>query len=56
MIIMVEKISFVFLINTDVIKAVTGEIVDPETLGGSQAHIHMPISGTAHMAAASFLK
>ena len=45
-----------FLRNPDVIKSVTGEIVDPKTLGGSQVHIHMSISGTAHMAAASFLK
>jgi propionyl-CoA carboxylase beta chain len=49
LIIMVEKQSFMFLTGPDVIKAVTGEIVDPESLGGSD--VHMSISGTAHLAA-----
>jgi len=51
MIIMVEKKSFMFLTGPEVIKAVTGEIVDPESLGGSQ--VHMSISGTSHLAASS---
>jgi acetyl-CoA carboxylase carboxyltransferase component len=51
LIIMVEKQSFMFLTGPDVIKAVTGEIVDPESLGGSD--VHMAISGTAHLSAVS---
>ncbi|MFH2039821.1 MAG: acyl-CoA carboxylase subunit beta [Chloroflexota bacterium] len=51
LIIMVEKQSFMFLTGPDVIKAVTGEIVDPETLGGSD--VHMSVSGNAHLTAAS---
>jgi len=51
LIIMVEKQAFMFLTGPDVIKAVTGEIVDPESLGG--VDVHMSISGTAHLAAAS---
>ncbi|MBM3153266.1 MAG: acyl-CoA carboxylase subunit beta [Chloroflexi bacterium] len=51
LIIMVEKQSFMFLTGPDVIKAVTGEIVDPESLGG--ADIHMAISGTVHLATRS---
>lgn len=47
-IIMVRKQSFMFLTGPDVIKAVTGEIIDPEGLGG--ADIHMAVSGTAHLA------
>lgn len=49
LIIMVEKNSFMFLTGPDVIKGMTGEIVDAETLGGSQ--VHMAITGTAHLAA-----
>ncbi len=48
-IIMVRKQSFMFLTGPDVIKAVTGEIIDTEGLGGSE--VHMGLSGTAHMAA-----
>lgn len=51
LIIMVEKNSFMFLTGPEVIKAVTGEVVDPESLGGTE--IHMSVSGTAHLAAAS---
>lgn len=50
-IIMVQKQSFMFLTGPDVIKAVTGEIVDAENLGG--ADIHMSVSGTASLAAAN---
>lgn len=50
-IIMVQKQSFMFLTGPEVIKAVTGEIVDAESLGG--ADVHMSISGTASLAAAS---
>ncbi len=48
MIIMVNKRSFMFLTGPQVIKAVTGEVVDVETLGG--AEVHMSLSGTAHLA------
>jgi len=48
MIIMVNKLSFMFLTGPQVIKAVTGEVVDVETLGG--AEVHMSLSGTAHLA------
>jgi acetyl-CoA carboxylase carboxyltransferase component len=51
LIVMVEKQSFMFLTGPDVIKAVTGEIVDPESLGGTD--VHMSLSGTAHLAAKS---
>jgi len=51
LIIMVEKQSFMFLTGPDVIKAVTGEIIDAESLGG--AEVHMAISGTAHLTAPS---
>lgn len=47
LIIMVEKKSFMFLTGPDVIKAVTGEVIDAEHLGGAEAH--MNISGTAHL-------
>jgi len=49
LIIMVEQRSFMFLTGPDVIKAVTGEIIDPERLGGTS--VHTGISGTAHLAA-----
>jgi propionyl-CoA carboxylase beta chain len=49
--VMVEKQSFMFLTGPDVIKAVTGEIVDAESLGGSE--IHMAVSGVAHLAVKS---
>ena len=51
LIIMVEKNSFMFLTGPDVIKAVTGEVVDSESLGGTD--VHMSVSGTAHLAAAT---
>jgi methylmalonyl-CoA decarboxylase subunit alpha len=47
LIIMVEKTSFMFLTGPDVIKAVTGEVIDAESLGG--AEVHMSISGTASL-------
>ncbi len=49
LIIMVEKQSFMFLTGPEVIKAVTGEVIDAESLGGSD--IHMSVSGVAHLAA-----
>ncbi len=51
LIIMVEKQSFMFLTGPEVIKAVTGEVIDSESLGGSD--VHMSISGVAHLAAPS---
>jgi len=51
LILMVEKQSFMFLTGPQVIKAVTGEQIDVESLGG--AHVHMSISGTAHLVASS---
>jgi len=48
-IIMVRNHSYMFLTGPDVIKAVTGEQVDAETLGGCETH--MSISGTSHFAA-----
>ena len=50
LIIMVEKHSFMFLTGPEVIKAVTGEIVDAESLGG--AEVHMTVTGTAHLSTA----
>ncbi len=47
MIIMVEKQSFMFLTGPEVIKSVTGEVVDSESLGG--ADVHLGVSGTAHL-------
>ncbi|MBP7355724.1 MAG: acyl-CoA carboxylase subunit beta [Longilinea sp.] len=49
-IIMVEKSSYMFLTGPDVIKTVTGEVVDQETLGG--AATHHSVSGLAHLTAA----
>ena len=51
LIIMVEKHSFMFLTGPDVIKAVTGEIIDAESLGG--ANVHTTMTGTAHLMTAS---
>ncbi len=48
LIIMVEKQSFMFITGPEVIKSVTGEMIDQESLGG--ADVHMAISGTAHLA------
>ncbi len=47
MIIMVEKQSFMFLTGPEVIRSVTGEVVDSESLGG--ADVHLGISGLAHL-------
>jgi len=49
LIIMAEKQSFMFLTGPDVIKSVTGETIDAESLGG--ADVHMTISGVAHLSA-----
>jgi acetyl-CoA carboxylase carboxyltransferase component len=49
LIIMVEKQSYMFLTGPDVIKSVTGEIVDSEVLGGAETHLS--ISGLAHLTA-----
>jgi propionyl-CoA carboxylase beta chain len=51
LIIMVEKHSYMFLTGPQVIKAVTGEVIDVENLGG--ADVHMSISGTAHLSVQS---
>jgi propionyl-CoA carboxylase beta chain len=48
LIIMVREKSYMFLTGPQVIKAVTGENVDVESLGG--AYVHMALSGTAHLA------
>ena len=48
LIIMVENHSYMFITGPQVIKAVTGEEVDHESLGGTS--VHMSLSGTAHMA------
>ncbi len=50
-IIMNERLSFMFLTGPDVIKSVTGEIIDAESLGG--AEIHSTMSGLAHLTARS---
>lgn len=47
LIIMVEKQSFMFLTGPEVIKTVTGEETDFESLGGAQVHLNL--SGTAHL-------
>jgi len=49
MIIMVEKQAYMFLTGPEVIKSVTGEIIDMESLGG--AAVHHGTSGTAHLTA-----
>lgn len=51
LVIMVEKQSFMFLTGPDVIKAVTGEVIDAESLGGSV--VHNSVSGVAHLSVAS---
>jgi len=51
LIIMTEKNSYMFLTGPEVIKTVTGEQIDAESLGS--AHIHMAVSGTAHLSAPS---
>ena len=44
LIIMVRKYSYMFLTGPEVIKAVTGEVVDAESLGGTDVHAN--ITGT----------
>jgi propionyl-CoA carboxylase beta chain len=48
LIIMVRDKSYMFLTGPQVIKAVTGENIDVESLGG--AYVHTAVSGTAHLA------
>ncbi len=50
LVIMVDKQSFMFLTGPQVIKSVTGEDVDFESLGGAQ--VHLGLSGTAHLVGA----
>ncbi len=50
-VIMAEHISHMFITGPQVIKTVTGEEVDLDTLGGAQTHAS--ISGVAHLVAAS---
>ncbi|UCC61461.1 MAG: sodium ion-translocating decarboxylase subunit beta, partial [Anaerolineae bacterium] len=50
-IIMTERTSFTFITGPDVIRAVTGEQVDMETLG--EAGVHNSTSGVAHFRAPS---
>ncbi len=50
-IVMVEKQAFMFLTGPEVIKTVTGEIIDQESLGGAAAHL--AFSGTASLTAAN---
>jgi acetyl-CoA carboxylase carboxyltransferase component len=47
LVIMVDKQSFMFLTGPQVIKSVTGEDVDFESLGGAQ--VHLGLSGLAHL-------
>jgi len=49
-IIMVQQTGYMFITGPDVIKSVTGEVVDFDTLGGAAAHNYQ--SGVAHFAAA----
>jgi acetyl-CoA carboxylase carboxyltransferase component len=51
LVIMVEKQSFMFLTGPEVIKAVTGEVIDSESLGG--ADVHTSVSGVAHLSVES---
>lgn len=48
LVIMVEKQSFMFITGPEVIKTVTGEVIDAESLGG--ARVHMEQTGSAHLA------
>jgi acetyl-CoA carboxylase carboxyltransferase component len=50
-VIMTERISHMFITGPQVVKTVTGEEVDFETLGGAQTHA--TVSGVAHFVAAS---
>jgi propionyl-CoA carboxylase beta chain len=47
LILMVEKTSFMFLTGPEVVKGMTGEVVDAESLGG--ASVHREITGMAHL-------
>jgi propionyl-CoA carboxylase beta chain len=47
LIIMVENSSFMFITGPEVIRTVTGEVIDAESLGG--AKVHMEMTGTAHL-------
>ncbi len=47
-IIMVEEQSYMFITGPAVIRAVTGEEIDAQSLGG--VDVHMTMSGTAHLA------
>ena len=49
LIIMVDKNSYMFLTGPEVIKSITGEVVDFETLGGAETHL--TISGLAQLTA-----
>jgi methylmalonyl-CoA decarboxylase subunit alpha len=49
LIIMVEKQSYMFLTGPEVIKSVTGEVVDSETLGGAIAHFDPEWPGFADL-------
>ncbi len=49
LIIMVENQSYMFLTGPEVIKSVTGEVIDAEGLGG--AAVHLSTSGLAHLTA-----
>ncbi len=51
LIIMVDQQSYMFLTGPEVIKSVTGEIIDFEGLGG--AAVHLGVSGTCHLMASS---
>ena len=51
LVVMVEKQSFMFLTGPEVIKAVTGEVIDAESLGG--AAVHNSVSGVAHLSVKS---
>lgn len=48
LIIMTENTSYMFITGPEVIKTVTGEAISQDALGG--CHVHMEISGTAHLA------
>ena len=50
-IIMVEEQSYMFITGPAVIRAVTGEEIDAQSLGG--VDVHMTMSGTAHLATPS---
>jgi len=45
-VIMTQDTSLMFITGPDVVKSVTGEIIDHEGLGGP--HVHMAVSGVAH--------